>query len=141
MKLSNYFLAFFFLFLLGCNKEAIIKNQHLQSTNNENYEVSHEEILKTTESVIQLLANRQNITKSQIIKREIANIKEIRHSSTTTKSSNQLLNTPLYIVNFTNDNGYTIISSDKRSPEILAIIEQGNLNNLDFISIKDKKSL
>lgn len=139
MRLSNYFLAFFLLFLLGCNKETIIKDQYLQSTNNENYEVSHEEILKTIESVIQLLAYPKNITKSQNIRREIANIKKITPYSITTKSSDQLQNRSLYIVNFTNDNGYTIISSDKRSPEILAIIEKGNLDNLDSISIKEKK--
>lgn len=139
MRLSNYFLAFFLFFLLGCNKEAIIKDQYLQSTNNENHEVSHEEVLKTMESVIQLLAYPRGITKSQNVRREIANIKKITPCSITTKSSDQLLNRSLYIVNFTNDNGYTIISGDKRSPEILAIIEKGNLDNLDSISIKEKK--
>lgn len=76
MRLSNYFLAFFLFFLLGCNKEAIIKDQYLQSTNNENHEVSHEEVLKTMESVIQLLAYPRGITKSQNVRREIANIKK-----------------------------------------------------------------
>lgn len=43
------------------------------------------------------------------------------------------LSTSVYVFNFSNDEGFAIMSSDKRLPALLAMADSGNLNNADSI--------
>ena len=63
--------------------------------------------------------------------REISDIKVLKRSSLETRAAENLsidLDTLMYFVNFSNNQGYAIVSADKRTEPIFAFVESGNFS-------------
>lgn len=127
MKINiTLFTLFIIVLFTSCNTEnndeAILANSAEENTNICNYQISQEQLKNTAEKAIRILEHNN---KTKGTSRKISNIKVINQIAT--KSTEQ---TPLlYIVNFANETGYTIVSADKRTPDILAILEEGSFKD------------
>lgn len=65
-----------------------------------------------------------------IKKKSVANVEALRASSVQTRSSINAMgiDTLFYIVNFADSSGFAIVSADKRTDPLYAIIDEGNYN-------------
>ena len=65
-----------------------------------------------------------------IKKKSVANVEALRASSVQTRSSINTMgiDTLFYIVNFADSSGFAIVSADKRTDPLYAIIDEGNYN-------------
>ena len=65
-----------------------------------------------------------------IKKKSVANVEALRASSVQTRSSINAIgiDTLFYIVNFADSSGFAIVSADKRTDPLYAIIDEGNYN-------------
>ena len=65
-----------------------------------------------------------------IKKKSVANVEALRASSVQTRSSINAMgiDTLFYIVNFADSSGFAIVSADKRTDPLYAIIDKGNYN-------------
>lgn len=70
--------------------------------------------------------------------RDISHIGVLRNSLADIRSqetsSSVELDTLMYVVNFTNNNGFVLVAADKRTEPIFAFIDEGNL---DFEKLED----
>lgn len=92
------------------------------------YAVSHEEALKSLEEVLNGLDSSE--TRSSGEKRKISNYYTIGQpiDKVLTRSADGELPDPyIYVFNFENEEGYALVSGDKRTPSVLAITETGAL--------------
>ena len=75
-------------------------------------------------------------TRSKLDNDKIGSVKAISASNRFTRSSaNESINldTLFYVVNFENDNGFVIASSDKREIPVFAYVEEGTYEDIDSI--------
>ncbi len=87
-------------------------------------------------SVKNLINNNEQFRAYQDLKLSvdyILNDKEYLRSDTKKKDSQ--VDTLLFIINFGNDNGFALVSGDKRTTDLLAVVKSGSLNKSK--SIKD----
>jgi hypothetical protein len=129
-KHFSYFLFAFAALTVGCSD---VDNQLLtptllqEETSVHPYRISQNEAISNLESIM----NDMTATRSGI-RRTIGNISAVVNPTTSTRSSALQADTLLYIFGFENNEGYAIMSADKRIPEFLAITEEGALSAEDF---------
>lgn len=86
--------------------------------------VTEGEIIDEAQFVIDLLDNSLSTRSGN---RKIANI-ELLTSKNLTRTSEEKFDSLLYVVNFADKAGYTILSGDRRTDRIWAIVPEGNFN-------------
>ncbi|MEG1950130.1 MAG: C10 family peptidase [Odoribacter sp.] len=140
MKITIYLFTLCMFFLSSCNKNEMLTQNTSDNSENSNtskaYNVPYDDVLQAAEMAIDILEQNQPQTKSNGQKRKIGKVNLIANTSKTRATSNEATSN-IYIVNFENNMGYTIISGDKRTPSILAIIENGHLEKIDATSLND----
>lgn len=119
-KLMSYWLSAILLFTTSCTKEPVIP----QSTDEKSLStwVSPEQAQANLEHFLNEVAPTTRSGK----KREIANMYILGgFGNTRTSDADEPL---VYLFNFTDNEGYSLVSGDTRVPEVLAFIEHGNLD-------------
>lgn len=93
--------------------------------------VTEQEATRQAESIMRFL-DSSTPTKSAA-GRSISSIKPITKQSAKTKSGTET-DTLAYLFNFSNEQGYTILSADRRTDYILSLVPQGNIDFDEDIS-------
>ena len=119
--------------------------ESLMQDNNEivTYKVTQEE----AQSIVQGFVDEMSFISStrsanEMSHKEISSVYALRKNLIQTRSgadSNDFpidLDTLMYVVNFSNDNGFVLVAADKRTEPIFAIIDEGNFN-FELLSEED----
>lgn len=132
--IKSVFLVTFCLchIIISCTKEEFGHEE--QSTTNESiYRLSPEQAQK---NALEFINSLNGTTRSKLDNDKIGSVKAISASNRFTRSSaNESINldTLFYVVNFENDNGFVIASSDKREIPVFAYVEEGTYEDIDSI--------
>ena len=97
------------------------------------YKVTPDEALEIVQDFIDITGvDTQTRNGGGSLGRKISNIGALRNSLTGTRSQETSysidLDTLMYVVNFTNNNGFALVAADKRTEPIFAFIDEGNLD-------------
>ena len=150
------------LLIISCSQEEndIINNKDLHETINSEIALDKYERMielskkpqRTEREAVKLLGEFINLTQTYSLtakkakNKHLLDIENVRYiirenepKTYFSKSENyvQTVDTALYVFNFKNNNGFAIISGDKRVADILAFTENGNLNDSDMNDIED----
>lgn len=143
MKLKFIYATLALLLLFSCSVEDNLES--LMQDNNEivTYKVTQEE----AQSIVQGFVDEMSFISStrsanEMSHKEISSVYALRKNLIQTRSgadSNDFpidLDTLMYVVNFSNDNGFVLVAADKRTEPIFAIIDEGNFN-FELLSEED----
>lgn len=123
-------LLLFVALLTQCSQNELeLDFEREKDTKSNPYRVDLESALKTLEKS---LSNMDNQSTTRSTNRRISKIDVIR-SAVSTRSNNNLPDTLLYIVNYDNNNGFGIISADRRLIPIYAMSPQGSFSLNDTL--------
>lgn len=123
-QFPKYFAGIFSLLVLSCSdsNDLVLPDSDIGQT--VNYKVSKEEAISTLNSILDITYQS---TRGEA-KREISSIEFLTNkNSSLTRSVNEL-DTIMYAINFTNDAGYALMSTDRRSDPIYALVDNGNFS-------------
>ena len=124
MKLKIfYFIATAAMMLASCSQESFDSPVQNENTSNSPYYRSLEEGLKDANTLFSCMEEN---TRSEPRK-----IKSVETLNQSTRSSSP--ESEFYIVNYENDEGFVLLSADKRLEPVFAISEQGSMNLSDTI--------
>ena len=125
IKLYSLFIAMSFM-LYSCSSDdlQILNDVNTHQDDKTNYQRSKEEAISLLMKEIKQFDNFQTTRsyKRQIDKQSIKGIP----ASQGTRSEDKCIDTLMYIVNFTEDNGYAVVPGDKRCHHLLAITDYGH---------------
>lgn len=116
------------VFLVSCAKENTSEPENVPQPNEPAYSVSYEEALETLQSTLAEIDTPE--TRGMVKVRTIANHYTVGQpiGSTVTRSADGENPDPyVHIFNFEDEEGYAIISGDKRTAPVFAITESGSL--------------
>lgn len=116
--------------LASCNNELEVSDTKDISTEDV-YHVGIDEALTTADMFFAQLKSPNASTRS-IDKRKVSRM-EIINTNAKTRGSRESYNKELYLVNYEEDNGFALLSSDKRLCPIYAIADSGHLETSDTI--------
>ncbi len=133
--------AVFFIFILiitfsSCNKDNDFETIQNSGENNVegNFKVSPEEALNTLKYFIANEESTRSIKDISIqsIEAFVENNTDVTRNNVNNKA---VLDTLMYIINFSNGNGFALMASDKRTEPIYALVDEGNFNQKDMDEI------
>lgn len=143
MKLKFIYATLALLLLFSCSVEDNLES--LMQDNNEivTYKVTQEE----AQSIVQGFVDEMSFISStrsanEMSHKEISSVYALRKNLIQTRSGadgNDFpidLDTLMYVVNFSNDNGFVLVAADKRTEPIFAIVDEGNFN-FELLSEED----
>lgn len=117
------------ILMLSCHKEAEVSPSADPSPQEMTNVVSYDEALAEVKSILGVL---DVPTRGKTTQRTIASSYTLGGSSTWTRTSegaDSMATEPLvYVFNFENEEGFALISGDRRTTPVLAITESGSLN-------------
>ena len=144
MKRFSYFLLL--LLVAACAKtDPVVQTMEPSNAGGANisYKVSEEEAITILEDFLASYTSTVT-TKSELSlsNRRPVGIKALRSNNLSTKSENDPdldlgIDTLMYAINFAEDKGFAILSADKRTEPILAIIEEGSFDEAELQVGKD----
>lgn len=132
------------LLLFSCSEnelESAIDND--TSKNEISNKVTPEEAQNAVLDFLDAMNNESQTRGSDCIQyKKIANVKALRRSTIQTRSGEEesipaSLDTLMYVVNFSDDNGFALVAADKRTDPIYAIIDEGNY---DFEKVEKEEN-
>jgi len=110
------------LFLEGCNDDVLLEYpQNQDALVGESYRVHPSEAVATALSAISSVED----AKTRTAQRKVQNINAVTASNMSTRSQNEE-DTLLYVVNFQNDEGFAVVSADKRAVPVYAMSDKGH---------------
>lgn len=122
MKTKNVTLIMLCMLLFACDKQ-VAYNDISNKKNNGSY------VIPVNQAIDYLDAFLDADTKSEYSDRQIANIVTVMADGTMEMTKSGESYPLLYIINYTDNEGYAIISADKRiGNDVFAITESGNIN-------------
>lgn len=116
----------------SCTKEEYAHDK-LTAPRGNNFRISAEQAQK---NALEFINSLNGTTRSKLTDIKISSVKAISASKRFTRSEiNDSINldTLYYVVNFENDNGFVIASSDKREIPVFAYVEEGTYEDIDSI--------
>lgn len=125
--------SLFFVFLLiitGCTTEEFQVLDSQAEPINKSFFVSEAEAIKETIALLNDLDNKGANTRSakDFRARTIKDIKLVHLNSGLTRTNGNFLMNNVYVVNFSNDQGYALLSSDKRTTPVFCITDKGTFD-------------
>lgn len=134
VKRITYFVcAFALLLFVSCSEDSLETVVDNMNKNEISYKVTPKEAQEIAQEFVDEIATNQqtrNSIKEQ--RKEIANIDVLRNKSIKTRvgeyNTTLDLDTLIYVVNFSNNNGFVLVAADKRTEPIFAIVDEGNFN-------------
>lgn len=133
MKSRFYlFMSLICLCWFSCNSK---DDQWDEVVNDDPYFVSLDDAIKQAEAFYEKIGQEVTRTGKE---RKVQNVQNVNllKSSTRTRSSAEYVNPSLYLVNFEDNAGFALLSSDNRLPPIFGISEKGSLYMQDTIENK-----
>lgn len=134
LKLLISFTSFAICLLCSCSSDNIVsENASKSSSEKQTNFISLDESRKDLEGILSSINKAE--TRSNISKRYIVSAFSLGDSSILTRSvnSNKDSCTYLHVFNFNDDNGFAIMSGDKRFESLLALTERGHIQKNDTI--------
>ncbi|QRX64128.1 C10 family peptidase [Dysgonomonadaceae bacterium zrk40] len=140
-NLCKLFIVFFIAHFIACSNDEVDEKSFFteDSTVANVFKVSEDEAKETLMSFLdQFDSNSSNVVRSTS-KRTIKDIQAYNVNPTTRSSSDYDYEIPddvetlFYLINFDNDQGFGIVSGDKRTTPVLAVVDEGSLS-LDTLS-------
>ena len=128
MKKIIYYLTFYLLILSCASNEYInvnYRNEHCSTF------VSKEEAIN---EVTSLLENLQIKTKTSMREIDLDNVYSTGETINTRGDISSNISPLVYIINFKNEQGYAIVSGDKRTQPIFALMDSGTLKEGDVLT-------
>lgn len=121
------------LILVSCASEEPLNANHHENPPQESYFVPIPEALSKANSLMNVLDARSSKTRSSSNPRSVESI-DVFKSKTLTRSETSILpDTLFYIINYTDNSGFAIVSADKRTTSIYAISTDGKFNIRDTV--------
>lgn len=144
--IKNIFNAVFIsLFFFSCSdnyEKEIMKNA--PQTALSSYKVTPEEAQEIILNFMDAMEDsKQTRSVGEYSSKEIANVKAFRRGTFKTRSGYENrnisidLDTLMYVVNFSDNNGFALVAADKRTDPIFAIIDEGNY---DFEELDEEEN-
>ena len=144
--IKNIFNAVFIsLFFFSCSdnyEKEIMKNA--PQTALSSYKVTPEEAQEVILNFMDAMEDsKQTRSVGEYSSKEIANVKALRRGTFKTRSGYENRNIPIdldtlmYVVNFSDNNGFALVAADKRTDPIFAIIDEGNY---DFEELDEEEN-
>lgn len=126
------FLLFFAVTLASCNEDDFVDTRNDQQNKSVSFRVSADEAKAELGNFINQLKTSSTKTRS-VSTRSIADIQPIRVGTSTRSTSSEDLeyenlgvDTLMYAINFTNNQGFALVAADKRTSPILAVVDEGS---------------
>lgn len=140
MKVLKYLLFFIIFLFLSCSEdENVLNKEEGQLNAPTSYYVSAETALTNATAMLNKIekASSKATRTSEKSSREVEEI-EVLHSNLQTRSQagNASVNSDLYLVNYANNKGFALLSSDSRLRPIYAISDTGHIQMADTINNK-----
>lgn len=144
-NLSKLFFVFFIAHFIACSNDAIEEMSVITEDVNNNgtventFKVSEDEAKETLISFLGQFESNSSVVVRSTSQRTIKDIQAFNVNPTTRSSSDYDYEIPddvetlFYLINFNNDQGFGIVSGDKRTTPVLAVIDEGSLS-LDTLS-------
>lgn len=148
-----FYAVFISLFFFSCSEEYVEEAMGDDpQTAQSSYKVTTEEAQEVVLNFMNAMEDsKQTRNTGEYSSKEIANVKALRRNTFKTRSGDENSNIPvnldtlMYVVNFSNNNGFALVAADKRTDPIFAIIDEGNYNfeklneeeNESFLSFMD----
>lgn len=123
-------IAFCICIISSCSTEDVTQIMDQEATENTqinaNNQRSEDEIISIATKAIEIFGDKTEYSRSK--RRSVMiNCKPIAIEANIARSSSNPL---MYVVNYTDNNGYAIVSSNKNAPEVIAFAEEGHFTNL-----------
>lgn len=140
MKVLKFLLFFIIFLFLSCSEdENVLNKEEGQLNAPTSYYVSAETALTNATAMLNKIekASSKATRTSEKSSREVEGI-EVLHSNLQIRSqaSNASINSDLYLVNYANNKGFALLSSDSRLRPIYAISDTGHIQMADTINNK-----
>lgn len=121
------------LILASCTSEEPLNANHHENLPQESYFVPIPEALSKANSLMNALDAKSPSTRSSSSSRSVESI-DVFKSKTLTRSETSILpDTLFYIINYTDNSGFAIVSADRRTRSIYAISTDGDFNIKDTV--------
>lgn len=131
MKTNRFCTALASLLLFSCS----VENELGHSTEDDitaSYTVTQEEAQIIVQSLLDEISFVSSTKGTENNLREISGINVLRRNTIQTRSGTDEipadLDTLMYVVNFSDDNGFALVAADKRTEPVFAIIDKGNFD-------------
>lgn len=133
MKHLFFYAVLFSLIFSSCSEDDVINIDDVNGEMLVSYKVTPDEAQIIVQDFIAMTGvDTQTRNVGVALGREISHIGVLRNSLTDTRSqetgSSVGLDTLMYVVNFSNNNGFVLVAADKRTEPIFAFIDEGNLD-------------
>lgn len=144
MMKRTIYVVFVSLFCLSCSESDLIETMNKTNDKGEtSYKVTSKEAQVAVLNFLEALENdTQTKSLGSSSRREIANVKALCRNTYLTRSNEKEiiqtnLDTLMYVVNFSNNNGFAFVAADKRTDPIYAIVDEGNY---DFENLEEEEN-
>lgn len=140
-----FYAVFISLFFFSCSEEYVEEAMGDDpQTAQSSYKVTTEEAQEVVLNFMNAMEDsKQTRNTGEYSSKEIANVKALRRNTFKTRSGDENSNIPvdldtlMYVVNFSNNNGFALVAADKRTDPIFAIIDEGNY---DFDKLNEEEN-
>lgn len=119
------------LFFVSCSEDSLETITDNTNKTEISYKVTPEEARNIVQEFVdEMETNLQTRNSVKEQRKEIANIDVLRSNFIKTRAEeNNIpidLDTLIYVVNFSNNNGFVLVAADKRTEPIFAVVDEGN---------------
>ncbi len=126
--MKKLFLFASIILLVACSADFEQPIDDVKTVSEKNFKISEEEALLRLEKVLNAF---EPTTRGKM--RSVKEVLAYRSRQSRTRSSG-VPDTLMFIMNFDDDNGYAVVSTDSRFPFLLALVDTGNYSNRSYPS-------
>lgn len=136
-------MCFSFIIFVSCSEDSLETITDNTNKTEISYKVTPEEARNIVQEFVdEMETNLQTRNSVKEQRKEIANIDVLRSNFIKTRAEeNNIpidLDTLIYVVNFSNNNGFVLVAADKRTEPIFAVVDEGNFQ---FEQLEKKKTI